>query len=85
MKRELDFESVKPGTIAVDYLGTEWTILSKGTAKELINRHLDPTFSLAEGISDGYIDPDQNCVLASNSKFGKASWVYDCSGLLAFE
>ena len=85
MKRELDFESVKSGTIAVDYCGHEWVILDKGTAKELIDRRMDPTYALAEGVSDGYIDPDQNCVLASNPEFGKGAWVYDCSGLLAFE
>ena len=82
MKR---FEDVEIGDIGTDYNDESVEIIMKGSATEIIDLGGDTYGAIQEGISEGYIDPDQDCVIVDGKEQYGIGFVYGYDGVTVKE
>ena len=78
-----DFEDVKIGDYGEDYNGTPYRVLLKGSIKDLYE--YDVMGIIEEGLSEGYIDYDDDAVFVKSLKTNKKYvFVYGSDGFMAY-
>ncbi len=72
------FPNVEVGDRGEDYNGEAGEVIAKGAAKDLLD--YDSSGALKDGMSEGYIDDDEECVAIKDSDGGIYTYTYGGDG-----